>query len=123
MRLTDLAKNMIRSILIIAVVFTVGVAIYYRSLEFLPFMLGVIIGSAVSIYKVILLERAVDKALDMEKKRAGNYVSLQHLLRLLLSGIALLLGALVPQINLWGVVVGILSFQLALYMVNLTSKK
>lgn len=122
MQLTDLAKNMIRSILIIAVIFTVGVAIYYRSLDFLPFMLGVVLGSAVSIYKVILLESAIDKALDMEKKRAGNYVSLQHLLRLLLSGVALVLGALVPWISLWGVVVGILAFQLALYTIKFTSK-
>ena len=54
----------------------------------------------------------------MDQVKAGIYVSMQHVLRLLLSGIALLLGAVVEQISLWGVVAGILAFQLAVYYVN-----
>lgn len=118
MKLTYIAKKMIYTILIIAIIGIAGSALYYRSLEFLPFLWGVILGSAASIVKVILLDRAVDKALSMEKKRAGNFVGLQHLLRLVLSGAVLVLGAVVPQINLWGVVVGILAFQLAVYNVR-----
>lgn len=118
MKLTYIAKKMIYTILIIAIIGIAGSALYYRTLEFLPFLWGVILGSAASIVKVILLDRAVDKALSMEKKRAGNFVGLQHLLRLVLSGAVLVLGAVVPQINLWGVVVGILAFQLAVYNVR-----
>lgn len=79
-------------------------------------------GSAVSIAKVFLLERAVDKALTMEQKHAASYVGIQHILRLFLSGVALALGAIVPQINLWGVVSGILAFQLATYSIKFTWK-
>lgn len=118
MKLTNIAKRMIMTILIIALI-GIGVSIlYYRSLEFLPFLWGVILGSAASIAKVFLLERAVNQALSMEKKRAGNYVSLQHILRLVLSGAVLVIGALVPQINLWGVVVGIIAYQLAIYSIR-----
>lgn len=122
MKLSYLAKRMVYTILIIAVLTIVISAIYYRSLAFLPFMLGVILGSAVSVSKVFLLEHAVDKALGMEQKHAGNYIGLQHLLRLGLSAVALVIGALVPQISLWGVATGILAFQLATYNARFTSK-
>lgn len=122
MKLSDLAKRMILTISAIALICILGSAIYYRSLVFLPFMFGVLLGSATSILKVFLLERAVDAALSMEEKRAGSYVSLQHILRLLLSGIVLFLGAVVPQISLWGTAAGILAFQLAVYNVKFTSK-
>lgn len=122
MKLSDIAKRMVFTIGIIAFVCILGSIIYYRSLSFLPFMFGVFLGSALSIIKVFLLERAVDAALIMEQKRAGGYVSLHHLLRLLLSGVVLVLGALVPQISLWGVAAGILAFQLAVYNLRFMSK-
>lgn len=122
MKITDLAKRMIVTILMIGVVCILVSIIYYRSLDFLPFFWGILLGSAVSIAKVFLLEKAVDKALTMEQKKAGNYVSIQHLLRLLLTGVVLVLGAIVPQISLWGVAAGVLAFQLALYNIKDASK-
>lgn len=122
MKISNLAKKMIITILIISVICVLGSVIYYRSLKFLPFLFGVILGSTMSIVKVFILERVIDKALAMEQKTAGKYVSLQHLLRLFLSGIVLFLGAVVPQISLWGVAAGILSFQVATYNVKFTSK-
>ena len=106
MKLSDLAKRMIFTILMIALVCILGSVIYYRSLNFLPFVFGVIVGSALSIIKVFLLERAVNNALTMGKEQAGSYVSLHHLLRLLLTGVVLVIGALVPQLGC-GVVAGI----------------
>lgn len=120
--MSDLAKRMLKIIILITVVCIVGSFIYHRSLEFLPFLFGALLGSAVSVTKVFLLEKAVNKALDMEQKNATNYVTLQHLLRLFLSGAVLLLGALVPQISLWGVAAGILSFQVAVYGLKYTEK-
>lgn len=122
MQLSKLAKKMISTIIIISLVAVILSAIYYRSLDFLPFLFGIILGSSLSISKVFLLEKAVDKALDMDNKRAGNYASLNHMLRLLLSGIVLFIGAIVPQISLWGVVAGILAFQLSLYSLKNYSK-
>lgn len=118
LKLTYIAKRMIYSILIIALIGIIGSVLFYRSLEFLPFLWGVILGSLTSIVKVVLLDKAVDKALSMDNKKAKNYVGLQHILRLFLSGVVLVLGAVVPQINLWGVVLGILAFQLSVYTVR-----
>lgn len=118
MKYSKEANGMIKAIVVVGIVGIIISVIYYRSLEFLPFLWGVLIGCAVSIYKVILLDKAVNKALSMESKQAGNYVTLQQLLRLGLSAIALVLGATVPQISLWGVVLGILAFQIAIYRVG-----
>lgn len=123
MKISKLAKRMTRTILIISVLFIVASVIYYRSLAFIPFLLGTLLGTAVSIWKVFVLEQAVDRALAMDKKKAGNFVGLQQLLRLFVTGIVLFLGAIVPQISLWGVASGIIAFQLALYLEQLIYKK
>lgn len=122
MKISDLAKKMIIAILVISLLCVLASVIYYRSLDFLPFFLGATLGSASSISKVFLLENTVDKVLTMESKKAKNYVTLQHLLRLLLSGAVLVLGALVPQISLWGVAAGVLAFHPAIYIAKSLSK-
>lgn len=122
MKMSNLAKRMIFTILVISLICILASAIYYRSLDFLPFMLGVILGSALSILKVFLLERAINNVLEMKKNKAGSYVSLQHMLRLLLTGVVLFIGAVVPQISLWGVVAGVFAFQVAVYNIKFTSK-
>lgn len=100
-----------------------GSVIYYRSLACLPFVFGVLLGSVASIVKVFLLERTVNKVLAMEGKHAGSYAGIQYLIRLLLSGVVLFLGAVVPRISLWGVVAGILAFQLAVYNLQFSAKR
>ncbi len=122
MKFSKISKRMAISILILALVFIAGSVIYYRSLKFLPFLYGILIGSAFSILKVFLLEYAVDQALKMDKKQAGNFVSFQYFIRLALTGVVLYIGAVVPWINLWGVVAGVLSFQVALFAVRLAPK-
>lgn len=123
MKVSPLAKRMIITIVGISALFVVASFIYYRSLAFLPFLLGALLGTGVSIWKVFVLERAVDRALGMDKKKAGNYVSLQQLFRLLVTGVVLFIGAVVPQVSLWGVAAGIIAFQLALYLEQLIYRR
>ncbi|WP_373788389.1 ATP synthase subunit I [Jeotgalibaca porci] len=123
MKVSPLAKRMIIIIVGIAALFVVASFVYYRSLAFLPFLLGTLVGTGVSIWKVFVLERAVDRALGMDKKKAGNYVSLQQLFRLFVTGVVLFTGAVVPQVSLWGVAAGIIAFQLALYLEQLIYRR
>ena len=123
MKISDLAKRVIIAVLVMALTAVVISVIYYRSLQFLPFFYGVLLGTAASILRILLLERAIEKAFKMEKKKVGTYISLQHLLRLGIAAAALLIGALVPWINLWGAVTGVLIYQAALYVARLRSGK
>lgn len=122
MKISDLAKKMIITILAIALLSILGSLFFYRSLAFIPFLFGVVLGSASSISKVFLLESTVDKAIKMEVRKAKNYVSVQHILRLLLSGAVLVIGALLPQISLWGVAAGVLAFHPAIYIAKFLLK-
>jgi len=122
MDITDIKRKMIAAIGILAAVFIAASAVYYRSAECLPFVYGTLLGSAVSVLKVIMLARAVGKSLSQDTQAAANHVRLNHLLRMFISGAVLVLAALVDAISLWGAAAGVLSFQLALYVLKATSK-
>lgn len=115
MNFSKLAKRMMTTILIITLIGIVISAVYYRSWDFLPFLYGGLLGALTSIVKVILLDKAVDKLIKMEGTKARNYAALQNIVRLAISGLALLAGALIPGISLWGVALGILAYQPAAY--------
>lgn len=115
MKLSKIAKKLIMWIGVIALVCVLISIIYYRSWGFLPFLYGALVGTVASVLRVMLLDRAVNQAVTMDKKKAGGYITMQNLLRFVVSGAALLLGALWEPISLWGVVAGVLAFQFALY--------
>jgi hypothetical protein len=121
-KLSELAKQTIAAILVIAFTFLLGSLLYYRSLDFIPYMIGLVLGSVVSVVKVMLVERAVEKALRMDQQRVGGYVGGQYLLRMLLTAVVLIIGALVSWISLWGVAAGVIAFQLGIYLVQLRNR-
>ena len=122
MKLSEIPKKMVWAICVLCIFFVLAGIIYYRSMSCLPFVLGVILGSAASVLKVLLLARTVERAMEMEQKTAGKYVGLQHLLRLLFTGVVRAAAAIVPWISLWGAVLGIFSFQISVYILKFSSK-
>lgn len=122
MQLADLSKKVTLTICILAPVLIAASAIYYRSLDCLPFIWGVLLGAAVSVAKVFLLKGAINRVVDMEQKAASAYVQLQHLLRLFLTAAVLVLAALVPAISLWGAIAGIMTYQIGIYLIRFTAK-
>jgi len=71
------------------IIIIIGV-VFYRSLAAIPFGLGVIVTSILNIYKIRMLERTVQKVINMEdKESAKNVVRLRYLLRYSLTGIVL----------------------------------
>jgi len=98
-----------------------GSALYYRSFAFFPFALGAVLGVGAGILKVWLLDRTVEKIIHMEKEKAGNYAHLQYFIRFLLTGLALLLAALVPFLSIWGTAAGICTLQIATFFTKHSS--
>ena len=85
------------------------------SKEAFPYAIGVLLSSALNVAKVCMLERTVQKTLDMEDADAGkNFVRLQYLLRYLLTGVILVVAALTPFINIWGAILGIFTLQISI---------
>jgi len=125
---SDIAKRMVLVMCASLPLLIGGSAAYYRSWAFLPFAGGALLGAALSVIKIISLDRTVKKAMDMEAQRAGNYVRAQGLLRFLLTGLALALPAFairwgVPPGLFWGTAAGVLMHQIAVYSMKLSMKK
>jgi len=125
MNLSMPSRRIILVIGISALVLIAVGAVIYRSLEALYFAVGVILTSSLNVFKVMLLERTVKKAVDMEQPDTGNnYVRLQYLLRYFLTGLVLLAAGLVsvyvepPFINIWGAVAGLFTLQIAVISVR-----
>ena len=114
MPLSDIAKRM-TAVIGVSLLLPIAASIaYYRSFAFLPFAFGVLLGAALNVLKVVMLDRTVKRVIDMGKKNAENYVRFQHFLRFLLTGLAFLAAAFLPFINIWGTAAGICTMQIAI---------
>jgi hypothetical protein len=124
MKLTDVAKKMILVLCISLLVIVVASVVYYRSFSFLPFAAGALLGTSLNILKVALLDRAVSKAVNMDKNDSGNYIRLQYLSRYLLTGAVLVLAAMYSSASnsyaaLFGTVAGLFTMPVAALSMNL----
>lgn len=86
--------------------------------DLLSYTKGILFGTLFAILKVILLERTINKSVDMPSHNAQNYARLHYTLRYFLTGVVLAIGALEPSISFIGVVIPILTLQPAVYIVN-----
>ena len=115
MLLSDIAKKMTLVIVVSLLLPIAASIVYYRSFAFLPFALGVLLGAALNILKVILLDHTVKRVVDKSQKNAENYVRFQHFLRFLLTGLVFVASVFLPFINIWGTAAGVFTMQIALF--------
>ena len=125
MGLSKLTKAMMIMACAAALVMIIAATAILRSAAALPFALGVIIMTAVNVFKIFLLERTVNAAADMENIDTGkNYVRLQYLLRYFITGAVLLVigllywRELIPEACAWGAVFGIFTMQISVMIVR-----
>ena len=87
-------------------------------------IVGIVLGTVASLIKVYMLERTLDKAVDMDPKNANNYTRANYTMRLVVSVVIVVLACIVEQINVVGVLIGLLLVQPAAYITNfITSNK
>jgi hypothetical protein len=85
-------------------------------IEPVPFALGVALMSALNVAKVFLIERTVNKTVEIENTGAGKtYIRLQYFLRFFLTGVVLVIAAVTDFIDIWGAVAGVFTFQIAAF--------
>jgi len=118
-----LTKKMITATCVFAAIFIVTGAALYRSIDSLWFAFGVLLGSACNVAKIILLNRAVDKAIKMDQKAAGDYIRIQYVFRLAVTIAVLLASHYAPFLNLYGAAAGIFTMQFATIAAKIASKK
>jgi len=94
------SRLMMRMVLIAALIIIVAGLIYYivigSVLVVIPFALGVLATSGLNIFKLRMLERTVQKVLNMDDQEAGkNVVRLQYLFRYFITAVVLVIIGLV----------------------------
>lgn len=110
-----------------AVFLAIGLAVIRWVYPFegaLPYALGLALGCALSVTKILLIERALNQCADMEGKQATSYAQFQYVLRLGLT-LAVLAAVVVLRdvFGLFGAILGILSLQISAYAAKLFLKK
>ena len=116
MKISDTSKQIIvTTIALFCIIFGIATFIVSDVKSFL-------IGLAFSILKLILLEKTLNKAMDMTGAKAVNYTRIHYTLRYFLTFIVLLI-AVFRDFNIIGVIIGILLTVPAIYIVNFKNKK
>lgn len=119
--LTLTAKTMCRVLAaLFAVLLGVGLVVILAIYPFekpLAWGLGLLLGTGLSVLKVVLMDKSLAKSVDMDAEGAKNYANLQMMLRYALT-IAVLVGAFFFRnvIGAFGVVAGILALQISAYI-------
>lgn len=88
----------------------------------LYWILGVALGTVVSLVKLLMIERTVEKAVDMDPQNAKNYVNSRSSFRFVLTIVIVVLAIKIPFFNILGVIVGLILTQPAVYIVNFINR-
>lgn len=130
MKLTTTSRKMMIAIGIAAGVFVAGGFVFCLALpsrtltEALFFAVGVALMALLNAGKILLLERTVKKALELDDPNYGkNYVRFQYLIRYFLTAAVLLgaglIGYLTPHVSIIiGAIAGVFTMQISVIIVR-----
>ncbi|MGN1318388.1 MAG: ATP synthase subunit I [Lachnospirales bacterium] len=121
MESASVLKQIVKTVIALGII-ALGIGLFFTS-ESLYWVFGIVLGTAISVFKVIMLEKTLNKAVDMSPEDAKNYTRTRYTYRLVLSILAVVVCIKIPFINVIGVIVGLLLVQPAVYIVNFFSKK
>lgn len=82
----------------------------------MDFTTGIIFGLVFSILKLMLMKNAIKKAVTMPEGKAQKYANVQYMIRYILTGVVLLVAALLSTTVLLGTFCGLMSMKVAAYM-------
>jgi len=112
-----IVRKMILTIAALSFLLAVGVFIFFRSADAIPFIAGVVVATGLNILKVFWLKKTITKISNMDSPNSAKATyQIQYFLRLVVTAGILLIAALAPDtiINLFGVVLGILVFPVSM---------
>jgi hypothetical protein len=99
-----------------AVILVVGLFVSSKPLSF---TLGLLFGAVISVVRIIMLAKSVDKAVDMEPNDSKLYMTGQYHLRMLLMVVAVVAGAMTRGvISVVGIALGLIAMQPSVYIAN-----
>lgn len=118
--LSDTCKRLIFSDIICTIVlFAAGLAVifagYYNE-SVMSFTLGIVFAGLFTVLKLMLLEKAVNKAVDMNPEDSRNYMRMHYMSRYFLTGVVVVISIFVEAISLFGVILGLFALTPAAFI-------
>ena len=86
------------------------------------YAIGVILGTAVSVARFVMLEKTLNKSVDMAPADAQNYTRLQYFLRMAVIAVVAVIAAKVRYIDLLGFIIGLLPVSPAIHIRGLLNR-
>lgn len=135
--LSKTAKIMILSVIAVCIILLIVGLIILNLIEYynvfgdkfeveknLPFAIGLMLGGVSSIIKVILIERALNRTLDIEdEQQAKNMGQMFYMGRFIFSFAVLLVGVLVKFFGFFGTILGVFSLRVAAHITSVIEAK
>lgn len=101
------------SVIIILVALVLGLFIFPNKSAF---VIGLMIGGAVSILKIFLMENTFRRAVVKEAHAATSFVRAHYFLRYTITFVVLFIGVIAPAIDLVGLIIGLFVLKPAAYI-------
>lgn len=121
-KLIDVTKKIILVMLSLNLI-AIFISVFF-GYDIQKFIMGILFGFIFSTLKLVLLEKTLNRAIDMKGQRAENHMRLHYIARYFLTFAILIIAALRQDIlNLYAVIISMLLLRPAVYIVNLKEKK
>ncbi len=121
-KLSSTAQKLIQHSIVISLAFA-GIYALIDIENFIAFFLGLIFGLVFTSMKVILLEKNIQRAVQLSGTKADNYMKLHFLFRYVLTAVVLAVTGMASSIALIGCILGLISLQISAYTTNFNLSK
>ncbi len=119
--MSDTTKSVLKIIVVTAFI-AFGIGAFFTK-NIIYYAAGIAVGTAISLARVILLERTLKKSLDMPPQNAQTYVASQYSLRMVCIVVIVFIALKTQRISLIGLIIGLLLVQPSIYIHGLLDKK
>jgi hypothetical protein len=89
----------------------------------IPFILGIIFGSAISVLNFIELANTLSRAITMPQDKAQSFTVIKYFIRYIVTAVVIYVSIIAPYINVVGTIVGLFIIKIIILVTNLLSDK
>lgn len=108
--------------LMLAASFGIVLSVAFRS-GAPPYLIGLAFGTTLGLLNFRQLSATLEKAIRMTPSKAQTYVSVHYFIRFALMGVALYVAVSSPQIHVLGMVAGLMTVKIVIYLTQLFSDR
>ncbi len=89
----------------------------------MPFILGIIFGSAISVLNFIELANTLSRAITMPQDKAQSFTVIKYFIRYIVTAVVIYVSIIAPYINIVGTIIGLFIIKIIILVTNLLSDK